>query len=144
MLTEAIDNLASVSVSGVTSYALDETPDSLTAAQLPALVILPELSGEMPGLQPSGFSAGVGQITAQIAHVLLVAAVTQGMGSKTLLPDLVDRIDAYLEALAGDPTLGGALAVALHCTIRAGVVRYGGVDYHGAVFTHTWVMNLGG
>jgi hypothetical protein len=142
MLTTALDNLAAVSVSGITSYALDETPDSLTTAQLPALVILPELSGEMPGLQPSGFSAGVGQITAQIAHVLLVAPVAHGLGSKTLLPDLVNRMDAYLAALAGDPTLDGALAVALHCTIRAGVVRFGGVDYHGAVFMHTWVMNL--
>jgi hypothetical protein len=86
----------------------------------------------------------VGQVTAQIAHVLLVAPVVSGMGSKTLLPDLVTLIDAYVAALAGDPTLGGALALALTFTIRAGVVRYGGVEYHGAVFTHTWVMNLTG
>ncbi|HEX3049448.1 MAG TPA: hypothetical protein VHP83_02255 [Aggregatilineaceae bacterium] len=144
MLAAALSNLAAISVSGVTSYALDHTPDSLVSAQLPALVILPELSGEMPGLQPNGFSAGVGQVTAQIAHVLLVAPVVSGMGSKTLLPDLVSLIDAYVAALAGDPTLGGALALVLMFTIRAGVVRYSGVEYHGAVFTHTWVMNLGG
>ena len=91
MLMTALDNIAAVVVSGITSYALDETPDSLTTAQLPALVILPELSGEMPGLLPSGFSAGMGQVTAQIAHVLLVAPVAHGIGSKTLLPDLMDH-----------------------------------------------------
>jgi hypothetical protein len=142
VLAAALDNLAAVTVSGVTSYPPDQTPDTLARSQLPALVILPELGGESPGLEPNQFSAGDGRLTIEIAHVLLIAPVPAGLGLRGMLPALADAIDTYTAALAADPTLDGALPVALRCRVRAGVVRFGGVDYHGAVFTHTWTLNV--
>lgn len=142
VLRTALDNLAAVSVTGITSYALDDMPDALTRAQLPALVILPELGGESPGLEASTFSAGDGQLTIDVAHVLLLEPVAGGLGFKGALPTLADAIDTYLAAMANDPTLNGALPVALRCRVKAGVVRYASVDYHGAVFTHTWRLHL--
>lgn len=137
---EALDYLAAIPVSGVTSYAPGATPDDVTGAQLPALLILPELGGDSPGLEVSSFSAGDGQVTVQVTHVLLVAPVAQGMGMRSALPALAAAIDAYLAALAADPLLGGVLPVALRCRVRAGVVGYAGREYHGAVFTHLWQL----
>jgi len=142
VFANALDKLAAVSVSGVTSYALASTPDALGRAQLPALVIVPELSGEAPGLAPHSFNAGDGQLTAQVAHVLLLTPVAGGLGARSAFPALADAIDAYVEALSADATLDGALPVPLRFHLRAGVVRYGGIDYHGAVFTHTWTLFL--
>jgi hypothetical protein len=143
VLATALDNLAAVTVSGVTSYAPDDTPDSLARAQLPALIIVPELGGESPGLEPNSFNAGDGRLTVEVAHVLLLAPITAGLGIRGALPALADAIDAYTEALAAVPTLNGALPVALRFRVRAGVVRYGAVDYHGVVFTHTWMLHVG-
>jgi hypothetical protein len=143
VLATALDHLAAVAVSGVTSYAPDETPDALARSQLPALVILPELGDESPGLEPNQFSAGDGRLTIEVAHVLMLAPIPAGLGLRGALPALAAAIDAYAEAMAADPSLGGALPVALRFRVRAGVVRYGGVDYHGAVFTHTWTLRVG-
>jgi hypothetical protein len=142
VLATALDKLAAVSISGVTSYALDETPGALSGAQLPALVILPELGGEGPGLEPNAFSAGDGRLTVHIAHVLLLEPVAGGLGMAGALPALADAIDTYIDALAADPTLDGSLPVALTCRVAAGVVRYAGVDYHGATFRHTWTLHV--
>lgn len=139
-LATALENLAAVSVSGVTSYALDETPGALARAQCPALLILPELGGDWPGLEPNRFVAGAGDLVVRIAHVLLVAPVIEGACGA--LPALVDLIDAYVEAIAADPLLGEALAVPLRVAVRAGVVHYAGVDYHGATFLHTWTLRV--
>jgi hypothetical protein len=142
VLATALDNLAAVTVSGVTSYPPDQTPDALARSQLPALVILPELGSESPGLEPNQFSAGDGRLTVEIAHVLLIAPVPAGLGLRGTLPTLAAAIDAYVVALAADPTLSDALPVALRFRVRAGVVRFAGVDYHGAVFTHTWTLHV--
>lgn len=142
VLATALDNLAAVSVSGMTSYALDDTPDALIGAQLPALVIVPELGGSSPGLEPNAFSAGDGRLTVEIAHVLLLMPVAGGLGARGAFPALADAIDTYLSAMASEPTLDGALPVALHIRVRAGVVRFAGLDYHGATFTHTWTLHV--
>ncbi len=142
VLSAALDNLAAVTVAGMTSFAPGDTPDTLGRAQLPALVIVPELGGDAPGLEPNSFSAGDGLLVVQVAHVLLLAPVAGGTGMRGVLPALAAAIDAYAEALAADPTLGGALPVPLQFRVRAGVVRYGGVDYHGATFTHTWRLHV--
>ncbi|WP_162909446.1 hypothetical protein [Aggregatilinea lenta] len=141
-LATALENLGALDVPGVTVYPLDETPNALTRAQLPALVILPELAGEGSGLEPNQFSAGDGRLDVRIAHVLLAEPVAAGYGLRGGLPALVGLIDATMAALAADPILGGALAVALRCAVRAGVVRYAGVDYHAATFLHTWTLDV--
>ncbi len=142
-LSAALERLGAMSVSGVTSISLAETPGALTRAALPALIIVPELSGESPGLEPNPFAPGTGQLTVQVAHVLLLAPLTGGAGTGAALSALATTLDAYLAALAADPTLGGALSAPLRVRVRTGVVRYGGVDYHGAVFTHTWTLPVG-
>jgi len=142
-LSTALANLAALTVSGATSFALDETPGALTRVQLPALIVVPELGGESAGLEPSGFSAGDGRLVVTVGHLLLLAPLTSGAGPRGALPALAAAMDAYFEALAADPTLDGALAVPLRCALRAGVVSFGGADYHGAVFTHTWTLHVG-
>ncbi|NLX08336.1 MAG: hypothetical protein GXY36_01625 [Chloroflexi bacterium] len=142
VLTTALANLAAVPVSGVTSYAPGAAPETLSSAQLPALIILPELGGPAPGLEPNGFSAGEGVVNVRVAHVLFVGPVAGGLGLRGAIPALAAAADAYLGALAADPTLGGALPIALRCTVQAGVRAYGGVDYHAMTFVHTWTLHL--
>jgi hypothetical protein len=138
----ALTRLAAVPVSGVTSYPPGDTPDALTAAQLPALVIVPELGGASPGLEPSIFAAGEGTLVARVAHLLIVAPMAGGLGARGAFPALVAAIDTYLAAMASDPLLDDALRSALHVELRAGVVRYAGADFHGATFTHTWRLHV--
>lgn len=142
VLGTALSNLAAVPVAGVTSIPLEATPGALARVELPALVIVPELGGESPGLEPDGFGAGTGRLVVQVAHVLLLAPLTGGAGTGAALLALATALDAYLAALAADPTLGGALIAPLRVRVRAGVVRFGGIDYHGAVFTHTWTVQV--
>ncbi len=143
VLATALANLAAVTVPGVTSYAIGDTPDDLARVQLPALVIMPDAGGDSPGMQPAGFSAGIAQLTVRVAHVLLCGPVAVGLGRRGALPELVGLVDAYTAALAADPFLGGALAVALRFELRLGVVRYGGTEYYGATFLHAWVLQVG-
>jgi|AMZC01.1.fsa_nt_AMZC01006307.1_5 hypothetical protein len=139
-LSTALARLAAVAVPGVNSIPLDATPGVLKRVSLPALVIVPELGGESPGLEPNPFAAGTGRLVVQVAHALLLAPLTGGAGSGAALSALMEALDAYVAALAADPTLGGALLAPLRLRLRVGVVRYGGVDYHGAVFAHTWTL----
>ncbi len=141
-LSTALERLAAVSVPGVRNIPLNATPGVLARVTLPALVIVPELGGESPGLEPNPFAAGTGRLVVQVAHVLLLAPLTGGAGTGAALSSLTALLDAYVAALATDPTLGGALIAPLRLRLRAGVVRYGGVDYHGAVFTHIWTLQV--
>lgn len=141
-LSTALSRLAEVAVTGVNSLPLATTPETLARVALPALVIVPELSGESPGLEPNPFAAGSGRLTVQVAHALLLAPLTGGAGLGAVLASLVGTVDAYIAALAADPTLGGALVAPLGVRVRTGVVRYGGADYHGAIFTHTWTLQV--
>lgn len=142
-LATALSNLAAISVQGATSYALGDTPEGLTRTHLPALVIFPEVGGASPGVQPTGFSDGDATVTTQIAHVLIYGPAAANLGRRGSLPDLVDLIDSYIEALADNPTLSGALPVPLCFTMQIGIVRYGGVEYYGVTFLHTWVLHIG-
>lgn len=142
-LATALTNLAAISVQGAISYALGDTPEGLTRTHLPALVIFPEVGGHAPGVQPTGFSEGDAQFTTQIAHVLIYGPAAANLGRRGSLPDLIDLIDNYTEALADDPTLSGALPLPLRFTVQIGIVRYGGVEYYGVTFLHTWVLQVG-
>ncbi len=143
VLEQALANLAAVNVAGVASYALGETPQRLTRAQLPALLIVPDAAHEAQGAQPNAFSAGDARLQVQIVHTLLSTPLAGGMGRRDAWPQLVALVDAYVEALAADALLGGALPVPLRFSVRMGVVRYGGVDYWGAVFRHMWTLHVG-
>jgi hypothetical protein len=120
------------------------TPEALSGAQLPALILAPELGGHAPGFEPDGFVSGAGALTVHVTHLLLVAPAAGGLGRRSAIPAVVAAVDAYTGALADDPLLGGALAESLRIEVALGVQRYAGVDYHGAALVHTWVMALGG
>jgi len=141
-LMEALNRLGAIAVPGVTSYSLDETPDTLGGAQLPALVIAPEWGGDWPGLAPSGFAAGFGRLAARGAHGGRGAPGAGGAGSRVALPEMAAVIDAYIVALAADPTLGGALVRPAQVRVTVGVTPYGGIDYHAATFLHEWMLRL--
>lgn len=142
VLGMALASLAAIEVQGVTSYALGAAPERLGRAHLPALILVPEAGGAGEGLAQAGFSAGEARLSVRIAHVLIAAPLTAGTGRGSL-PELIALIDAYAEALAADPRLGGALPLPLRFRVQIGPVRWGGIDYHGATFLHEWTLHLG-
>ena len=137
-LSTALAKLAALTVSGATSFALDETPGALARVQLPALIVVPELGGESPGLEPSGFSAGDGRLV-----VGGMSCTGCGDGRQRVARHRIGTaIDATIAALASDHAGRGAGRPAARA-VRAGVVSFGGADYHGVVFTHTWTLHVG-
>lgn len=144
----ALTHLAGLSVSGVAhNYDIDAVPETAQRGQLPALLVLPiELQEERPfqergkGFQTVAFSSGVKTVTYSVTHLLLVAPAAQSKGIRAHLPALVDRIDSYFAALAGDVTLGGALLEPASVRVEPGVFTFGGVDYYGCAFRHTWLI----
>ena len=152
MFKQALDALATLSVPGVmTHYALESIPDQVHRGQMPLLLVLPiEPEGDSGGLfaergggfESLAFANGGGTVTYQLTHLLLVAPDSAGQGVRSHLPALIDLIDAYFTALSADVTLGGRLAQAAQVRVDPGIHSYGGVDYIGCAFRHTWVLRL--
>ncbi|HEC23057.1 MAG TPA: hypothetical protein ENI95_09080 [Chloroflexi bacterium] len=146
----AFTNLAAISVAGVvTSYDLDDLPNTLPAAELPALVPgFPEGVG-LIGEEEIGFSTltydgAVWRATLHVEHTLFWSPAWSDVGLSAALPDLVTAIDDYLTALSADGTLGGALDEELEILdVRPGVVEYAGVRFYGVRFRHRWKRAIG-
>lgn len=75
-----------------------------------------------------------------MTHLLLAAPLASGISSRANLPALMTHIDAYLVALAGDVTLGGALLRPAEVSVDVGVFAHGGTDYHACAFRHVWTL----
>jgi hypothetical protein len=148
-LTIALTNLAALTVPGVThNFALNSLPEQVARTQLPILLVLP---GGLPAGKPQppgegftalAFSNGARTVTVQVTHLLLTAPVASGRGPASHLPALIDRVDAYLAALAADVTLGGALLEPARVGVAPGTFPYGGVTYHGCAFQHEWHIGV--
>lgn len=146
----ALDQLALLAVPGIAqNYSLAAVPDRLNRAQLPALLVLPgdpqedrffRERGE--GFHAAAFSNGSRTVSLTVTHLLLVAPVETGLGARSHLPTIVDHIDAYLDALADDVTLAGALAEPTRVRIEPGIVTHGDTRYHGCIFRHFWLLDL--
>ncbi|MCA0457857.1 MAG: hypothetical protein LCI00_28080 [Chloroflexi bacterium] len=146
----ALTRLASLSVPAVThNYDVDALPESLNRVQLPALLVLPitppatrltRSTGE--GFQSIGFSGGPRTVTVAVTHLLLVAPIVTGRGSRSHLPNVVDLMDAYCLALAADPLLDDTLLEPAHVQIEPGDFTYGHATYHGCAFRHTWLIQV--
>lgn len=140
--------LAALNVPGaVHNYDVDATPNALSRAQLPALLVLPgKPTPQSPATPPgSGFEAlafgGAGQtVTYTVTHLLLVAPVDAAHGARSHLPTLIDLIDAYFMTLGADVTLGGTLIAPPQVQVAPGIYTHGGVSYHGCAFVHGWVL----
>lgn len=149
-LRTAVDQLAALSVNGVAyNYAIDEVPEALGRAQLPALLVLPldmeedRLFRERgQGFQAVAFADGLRTVTVKVTHLLLVTPVTGGAGMRTQLPALVDRMDDYFTALGADVRLGDALLEPARVQVEPGVFPLGTVSYYGCAFRHTWRLNV--
>lgn len=149
---EALDRLAQLEPAGIAAhFAVDAVPDDLNRGQLPALLVLPVriedeaggLFGERGGsFEAVAFSEGPRTATIRLTHLLLVAPLAAGSGQRAHLPLLVDRIDAVLTALAGEVTLGGLLVEPLRVRVEPGIYTYGGVEYLGCAFRHTWTLDI--
>ncbi len=146
----AITQLANLRVPGArNNYDLDELPATLHLAQLPALLALPvELEAErffrerVDSLQTAVFSGAAKTASYRLTHLLLVAPVEKGLGIRSHLPALVDLIDSYTAALAEDVTLGGQLLAPARLGVEPGRYSYGGREFHGCAFRHTWQLAL--
>ncbi len=146
----AFSSLAALSVDGVTtSYDLDDLPNVLPAADLPAL--FPAFSGEAGtlgedahGLSTLTYDGSAWAAVLHVEHVLAWTPAWSDEGLRAALPDLVDAVDAYLSAAAADGTLSGALDAPLEVErVQIGVVEYAGVRFYGARFRHRWVRIVG-
>ncbi len=143
-------NLAAVGVSGVTSsYDLDELPNTLPAADLPALAPafpagVGALGEEEEGLSTLTYDGSVWTAILHVDHMLYWSPAWSEAGLAVVLPDLIDAVDAYLEAISADGTLNGALDTELEILrVQVGVVEYAGVRFYGARFRHRWVRVVG-
>lgn len=144
----AFDALAALSVAGIAhSYPLESLPDRPARPQLPALLVLPfDTDGarlfeeRSQGFEAVAFSGGAHTVQMVVHHLLLLTPLASAGGWSVALPTLVDQIDAYVQALAADPTLGGALLEPAQVQIEPGPVRYGGQDYLGCTFRHRWLL----
>ncbi len=146
----ALSNLSLIRVSGVRkNFDIDELPNSISAAHLPALLILPlELGKERlfkerkEGLQSVTFSGSAKTVYYSLTHLLLVAPTEKGIGMRAHLPQLVSLIDNYVAAIAADLTLGEALLAPARVAVEAGLFAYDESDFYGCAFRHTWMMEI--
>jgi hypothetical protein len=146
----ALTNLANLSVTGVANnYDVDQVPDDLSRAQLPALLVMPiDLQDDRlfkergEGFQAVAFSSGARTVTYTTTHLLLVAPVSAGKGIRSHLPTLIDLIDNYFAALAADVTLAGALLEPARVKVEPGIFTHGDTDYHACAFRHTWFIKV--
>ena len=146
----ALSNLSFMRVSGVRkNFDIDELPNSISAAHLPALLVLPlELEKERlfkerkEGLQSVTFSGNAKSVYYSLTHLLLVAQTEGGLGLRGHLPRLVGLIDNYVVAIAADLTLGEALLAPAWVSVEAGIFAYDDSHFYGCAFRHTWMMEI--
>ncbi len=146
----ALSNLSDLSVTGVThNYDIDDLPEILNRAQLPALLVLPgdtqddrlfKERGE--GFHAVAFGDGAHTVSYAVTHLLLVAPVEAGSGQRSFLPTLIDLIDVYFETLADDILLDDALLEPPRVKVEAGQFQHGGVEYYGCAFRHLWLIEV--
>ena len=110
------------------NYDLDELPNSLHSAQMPALLVMPvELDADRlfrerkDSLGTAAFSGGSKSVTYTVTHLLLTAPAEAGLGLRSHLPRLVDLIDSYTAALSADLTLGDQLLAPARVGVEPGL-----------------------
>ncbi len=146
---DALTQLAALDVTGVTHYGIAAVPDVLPRALLPALLVLPGDAQDDRlfkqygrGFEAIAFVNAARTLSLTVTHLLLLAPVGTDVGIRGHMPELIDAIDGYIAALGDDVTLGGTLAEPTRVTVEIGTFGYGGMDYHGCAFRHTWMLEI--
>ncbi len=141
----AFTNLSNIAVPGVaTRYDLDDLPNALPAADLPALApAFPSSVGliaeQEESLATLTYDGSVWTASLYVDHVLYWCPAWGDAGLMAVLPALIGAVDAYLAAIRADGTLGGVLARELEiASVLPGVVEYAGVKFYGVSFRHLW------
>ena len=145
----ALSQLAKLSVTGIrNNYDLDDLPNSVTRAQLPALLVLPlELERERlfrqreNSLGTTAFSGAATTVTYSLTHLLLLAPTDAGLGLRGHLPRLIELIDSYTAAIAAAVTLDDTLLDPARVSIEPGSFSYGDGKFYGCAFRHTWLLD---
>jgi hypothetical protein len=148
LLRTALTALAGLNVSGIShNYDVDAVPDTLSRAQLPALLVLPtEIQDDAlfkrrgVGFTALAFSAGERRVNYLVTHLLLLSPTGAGKGLGGSLPALIDLVDAYFDSLRDDVTLGGALLEPAQVQVEPGVYTHGVTAFHGCAFRHSWLL----
>ena len=146
----ALTRLSELSVPGVNqNNDIDAVPDQPGRAQLPLLLVMPIENNDDrlfrergAGFEAIGFSNEARSVTYTMTHLLLVAPVGSSKGISAHLPDLVDLIDSYIAAFSADPTLADALLEPARICIEPGIFPFGGGNFYGCAFRHTWLMEV--
>ena len=146
----ALTNLGLLRVEGArNNFDIDELPEQITPAHLPALLVLPldldkdRLFGERrEGLQAVTFSGGAKTAYFSLTHLLLLSSTSRGIGMRSHLPRLVSLIDNYMAAIAADLTLGDALLTPARVVVDPGIYPYAAGQFYGCAFRHTWLLEL--
>ena len=144
----ALSNLAQLRIPGArNNYDIHELPERMTAAHLPALLVLPlELDRERlfkdrkEGLQSITFSGSAKTASFALTHLLLLAPAETAPGIAPHLPRLVNLIDSYMAALAADITLGESLLTPARVAVDAGAFSWGEREFVGCAFRHIWLL----
>ena len=114
-----------------TSFDLDDTPEKLNRAELPALIHLP---GGGENVRQS-FDNNFWTFVHTVRVVLFYKPESTGRLEENL-PGIVDIIDAYVTSFRAYNTLGGEVTDAVVESYGApGVFEFGGIAYHGVEFT---------
>lgn len=135
-LATIIANLATTGagVTGIsTSYDIDELPDTLNDAALPALLHLPAGGTHVRATMGAD---GDYDFTHQVTVLLLYKAAGQST-ARVNYGAIVGLIDAYVAAVRDDDTLSSACADARVASYTPpGVIEWPtGTQYHGVQFT---------
>lgn len=146
----AISELSNLGVTGIAhNYGLDNVPDTLHRAQLPALLVMPLDTQDNSLFREGGhafegvaFSDGTKTVNYTLTHLLIIAPIKQGKGIRENLTLLVSCIDNYFSALGADVTLNGALSLPPQVRVEPALYTLGGTQYIGCAFRHTWTIEV--
>ena len=128
----------------VQSFDLDAIPDKITRAQLPCLILLPEVGGER-GYRPLTFMGNAGQMVFDATHILFFEE-TANLSARKVLPGLLSQLDNYITAAQAQKFLDTQASppnqVVITFTVNVNTGSYGGIEYHTLEFKHHYEIHL--
>lgn len=127
-LTTILANLAGLTVTGVTVYALGGTPERIAYENMPCLIF--SLEGERTLALPFDVGGSAAAVSVEVEWLLLVGGI--GFPKTDLYTGAVTALENVIAALSADLHLSGSLVEPLALPrIRFGVIERAGMMYYG-------------